>query len=162
MKITFAVTPSPQSLVLLAKELYGIKVDTGTHTSKYFLQNVAKLSGREYDASNPGHLLKHLSYSILYKDSAEAVEHISAETCLSTVKFPRATDGEMLLLLSGDLVSMRSEVLNGCSSSSSIFYRSYTTQLLLRFDEQGLGAMFNNFDRKVSNNALILTERRRT
>lgn len=159
MQINFLVTPDILSDAFhqFGKTVLGVDLSTRQPKAPNFLANLSLLkTSASFDPSNPGSLLRHLSYSVLVKDSAASISQIKAESCLHTLSLGDALDGERLLLLTGNLVELRSEVINGCSEIADPHYRDFTTKLLLRLDEQGLGSLFQHYARRIKPNTKTL------
>lgn len=166
MQINFLTVPEIQSdeFFRLAKSLLGIDLSTRLPKAPNYLANLALLKGIDnFDSANPGSLLRHLSYSVIIKDATGSINEIQSESCLHTLRLGETHDGEALLLLTGNLVDLRSEVINGCSDNAASHFREFTTKLLLRLDEQGLGSIFQNYARKIKphTKSLILVPERR-
>lgn len=162
MQINFVVTPTvlSEDFAQVANNFLGVSLETRGLKTPLFLKNLLTLKhGGSIGVEEAGSLLRHLSYSILLKDSAESVRQIQSESSLFTLRLPPCLDGDVMLLLSGNLEAIRTEVINGCTDAAEPHFREFTTKLLLRLDEQGLGPLFHSFARRIKphTNSLVLT-----
>lgn len=163
MQIDFINVPGIKvaDFARFAKDYFQVDVETNTSASPAFLRNLAKLKGVTYDECNAGSYLRHLSYSVLIKDDPRIIDDVQTESSLATLRLNGSCDRDDVLLLSGNLVEFRSEIINGCSDMADPSFRQYTSKLLLRLDQQGFGQMFNQYARKIKphTNELILVHK---
>lgn len=157
MKLAFHVTPAIASVELTTVVKQMLDIAVAPSTAKGYMQGLAAIAARRWDAQNPGVFLRHLSYSVVAAMPEHASTVVRQSTCLACIV--ASQDGESLLIFSGTLEDYRTEIINGCSLSSHKLFREFTTSLLILFDKEGLGFVFESFTRKVHESTLLLEER---
>lgn len=153
MQIAVLVEPRIYGIEMAAAVKARLGIDVGQpQTTRTYLNALASIAGKQFDVSNPGTLLRQLSYTIVVNDTDRTLLAIKTSTTLSVVESV-AVDGEGMLILAGSLLDFRTEIINGCSLSSNKLFREFTTALLCLFDSKGLGFVFEAYRRKINPSA---------
>lgn len=109
---------------------------------------------------NPGFTLLHVHYTFLVVSTPEIVSDIQQQTNLQLIS-EKSQTGLSLAIITGSLDQWRSAIINGLSDSCGFGLRSFLDNCLIEFDKEGLGPIFQDYDRVTqSDNTFGLKKKR--
>jgi hypothetical protein len=102
-----------------------------------------------------GCLLQHISISFLVVSTKEALYEIATQTSLSFLTV-ECNEVYETAIVSGTLEQLRTEIINGCSTTASLPNRYFANKTLILLEKAGLGRVFDTFSKKVSKDGTFL------
>jgi hypothetical protein len=139
--------PDTTALATAIRQLtkQNIAVDTGSPI-KDFLVILAKLNDPAAQATrvleSPGHLLRHVHYSLMVLCSESTILNAIRVTPLAI-----ETLGEFAVL-SGDLECWRGAIINSCSEQAPYQVRALFNDIMLLFEREGLRKLWGTYYKK--------------
>lgn len=94
----------------------------------------------------PGFTLLHVHYTLLVVSTPEVVSEVQQQTNLHVIT-ERTRSGFSVSVMTGSLDQWRSAIINGLSESCEYGLRLFLDTCLLEFDKEGLGPMFQDYNR---------------
>lgn len=94
----------------------------------------------------PGFTLLHVHYTLLVVSTPEVISEVQQQTNLHVIT-ERTKSGFSVSIITGSLDQWRSAIINGLSESSEFGLRLFLDTCLIEFDKEGLGPMFQDYDR---------------
>jgi hypothetical protein len=104
-------------------------------------------------------LLSHVQFSVLVVvDERDALGVFQVAAGMPFVVADTVQRGIMLAVLTGTLSQWRDAVKTGTAPENTPSVRAFYAKALLRFDEAGLGNVWQDFDRKTTPDRLLYLE----
>ncbi len=102
-------------------------------------------------------LLSHVQFSVLVVvDERDALSVFQVAAGMPFVVTETVQRGTMLAVLTGTLSQWRDAVKTGTDTENNISVRTFYAKVLLRFEEAGLGNVWQDFSRKTSGGLICL------
>lgn len=126
-----------------------------------WLSCLAALSDRQAKTGLTPNLLAHVQFSFLVVvDERDALGVFQVGAGMPFVVADTVQRGILLAVMTGNLAQWRDAVKSGTAPTNDASVRTFYTKVLLRFEEAGLGSVWQDFERKTSPDHLLYLENR--